>query len=65
MPKRIENQLTYKKLLSFTNKQKKAFEILEKHKVNVNEFIRIAVREKIGRDWKQIKENKQRVKLPF
>lgn len=50
MPKRIENQLTYKKLLSFTLKQKEAFEILETHKVNVNEFIRVAVREKISRD---------------
>ena len=65
MPKRIENQLTYKKLLSFTNKQKKAFEILEKHKVNVNEFIRIAVREKIGRDWKQIKERVKKSGCPF
>jgi hypothetical protein len=31
---------------------------LEEYDVNVNEFIRIAVREKIQKDWKGIKESK-------
>ena len=56
---------TYKKLLSFTDQQKKAFEILEKYGVNINQFIRQAVKEKLQKDWKGIKEKKERVKLPF
>jgi len=58
-------KLTYKKQVGFTLQQKKAFEILESYNVNVNEFIRISVREKLNRDWKSIKEEKTRVKLPF
>ena len=39
MSKPVESQLIYKKVLSFTLKQKNAFEVLKKHNVNVNEFI--------------------------
>ena len=42
--KPIDLQYTYKKLLGFTQQQKKAFET---------------------RDWKSIKEKKERVKIPF
>ena len=65
MPKPIEIQLVYKKVISFDLKQKKAFEVLKKHDVNINEFIRIAVREKIKRDWKSIKEEKTKGFCPF
>jgi hypothetical protein len=51
-------QLTYKKVISFTEQQKKALKKLEEYDVNVNEFIRIAVREKLSREWKGIKERK-------
>jgi hypothetical protein len=51
-------QLTYKKVISFTEQQKKSLKKLEEYDVNVNEFIRIAVREKIQKDWKGIKESK-------
>jgi hypothetical protein len=56
--KPIELQLTYKKVISFTEQQKKSLKKLEEYDVNVNEFIRIAVREKIQKDWKGIKESK-------
>ena len=56
--------LNYKKVIGFTETQKKAFETLESHGVNVNQFIRLAVKEKIQRDWKTIKEKKF-VKCPF
>jgi hypothetical protein len=56
--KPTELQLTYKKVISFTEQQKKSLKKLEKYDVNVNEFIRIAVREKIQKDWKGIKESK-------
>jgi hypothetical protein len=56
--KPTELQLTYKKVISFTEQQKKSLKKLEEYDVNVNEFIRIAVREKIQKDWKEIKESK-------
>lgn len=57
--------LVYKKVIGFTKQQKEAFETLEKYDVNVNQFIRQAVKEKLQRDWKGIKEKKERIKLPF
>lgn len=57
--------LEYKKLIGFTTQQKAAFETLESYGVNVNKFIRIAISEKLKRDWKCIKEKKEKVKLPF
>jgi hypothetical protein len=57
-------QLTYKKVISFTEQQKKSLKKLEEYDVNVNEFIRIAVREKIQKDWKGIKESKDN-RCPF
>ena len=52
MNKPIEIQYVYKKQLSFTLQQKKTFEILENYGVNINQFIRQAVKEKLQRDWK-------------
>jgi hypothetical protein len=57
--------LVYKKLIGFTETQKKAFETLEDYGVNVNKFIRLAVAEKIKKDWKTIKESKEKIKCPF
>ena len=58
-------QYTFKKVIGFTEKQKIAFEVLEKHNVNVNQFIRAAIKEKLQRDWKQIKESKSTDNCPF
>ena len=55
--------LKYKKVIGFTETQKKAFETLENYGVNVNHFIRLAVKEKLQKDWKIIKEPKN--KCPF
>ncbi len=57
--------LVYKKLIGFTKQQQSAFETLEKYNVNVNNFVRIAVREKLSRDWKSIKESKPKDDCPF
>jgi hypothetical protein len=65
MPKPIEIQYSYKKQISFTQQQKKSLKTLENYGVNVNDFIRIAIREKLRRDWKSIKEEKERMRLPF
>ena len=63
--KPTEIQYSYKKQIGFTEKQHQALIKLESYGVNVNQFIRLAIAEKIKRDWKQIKEKKERVKLPF
>lgn len=65
MLKPTEIQYTYKKQIGFTQQQKKSLQTLEKYGVNVNNFIRIAVKEKLHREWKTIKEEKERIKLPF
>lgn len=55
----------YKKVINFTKEQKQTFDILESYGVNINEFIRISIREKITRDWKSIKEKKEKEYCPF
>lgn len=57
--------LKYKKVIGFTESQQKAFETLESYGVNVNHFIRIAISDKIKKDWKTIKESKIINKCPF
>ena len=51
--------------IRFSEKQAESLQKLKDYDVNVSQFIRIAIREKIAKDWKQIKEKKERVKLPF
>lgn len=58
-------QLVYKKVIGFTKVQQDAFKTLENYGVNVNHFIRLAVKEKLSKDWKTIKENKLKTKCPF
>ena len=58
-------KLTNTKSIRFTKQQIEAFEQLEKYNVNVSKFIRLAISEKIKRDWKIIKEKKERIYCPF
>jgi hypothetical protein len=58
-------KLEYKKVIGFTLKQKESLQTLERYGVNINKFIRQATREKIQRDWKSIKEKKEKIKCPF
>ena len=51
--------------IRFSVQQAESLQKLKDYDVNVSQFIRLAIAEKIKRDWKQIKEKKQRVKLPF
>lgn len=55
----------YKKVIGFTLQQKRAFEILEMHGVNVNKFIRQAIAEKIKSDWRKIIEPTTKEYCPF
>lgn len=48
-------RLEYKKVIGFTKIQQNAFKILESYGVNVNQFICLAIKEKLKKDWKTIK----------
>jgi len=58
-------QLTKSKTIRFSETQMNSLSILENYGVNVNQFIRLAVKEKLQKDWKTIKENKLKTKCPF
>ena len=59
--------LTYseRKTFCFSKQQIRAFNVLESLNVNVSHFVRDAVSEKIKREYKQIREKKEKIKLPF
>jgi len=65
MAKPIDLQYTYKKHVGFTQIQKESLITLKNYGVDVNQFIRQAVKEKILRDWKEIKESKNKAYCPF
>lgn len=58
-------KLEYKKVIGFTQTQKESLQILESYGVKVNHFIRLAVKEKLQKDWKTIKEKKEKIICPF
>jgi len=54
-------QLTKSKTIRFTEQQINSLNILQNYGVNVNQFIRLAIKEKLQKDWKKIKEIKTRL----
>ena len=58
-------QLTVIKTIRFTGTQAESLKTLESYDVNVSQFIRQVIKEKIARDWKGIKERKNKIKCPF
>jgi hypothetical protein len=61
-------QLTEIKSIRFTKQQMETLKVLEAYDINVNCFIRLAIKEKIKRDWRGIKEaknDKKKERLPF
>jgi post-segregation antitoxin (ccd killing protein) len=58
-------QLSNIQSIRFSDVQLKSLQKLKEYDVNVSQFIRLAVAEKIKRDWKVIKDRKERVVLPF
>lgn len=48
-----------------TEQQAQSLAILKSYNVNVSQFIRAAIKEKLKRDWKTIKEKKERTYCPF
>lgn len=58
-------QYTESKTFKFTKQQIESFRKLDEYGVNVSKFVRLAVSEKIKKDWKEIKEQKERMLYPF
>lgn len=58
-------QLTKSKTIRFSEVQMNSLDILENYGVNVNQFIRLAISEKLKKDWKTIKEKKEKIICPF
>lgn len=48
-----------------TKQQANSLQILKTYDVNVSQFIRQAIKEKLERDWKSIKEKKNKEYCPF
>lgn len=48
-----------------SEKQKESLMKLKQYDVNVSHFIRQAIKEKLYKDWKQIKEKKDKAVCPF
>lgn len=65
MLKPIEAQYVYKKQIGLTLQQKNALCTLKKYRVNINDFIRSAISEKIKKDWPEIKESRIKNNCPF
>lgn len=59
------NKYTVIHTIRFSKQQSESLQKLKDYDVKISQFIRIAISEKIKRDWKQIKEKKERVKIPF
>jgi ubiquitin len=63
--KPIETQYIVKRKIGFTKTQDESLRKLADYGVNINNFVRIAVREKIKRDWPKIKEHHEKDYCPF
>lgn len=58
-------QYTERQVIMISQTQAQSLAKLKEYGVNVSQFIRQATKEKIQRDWPQIKERKERVWMPF
>lgn len=58
-------QYTESKTIKLTKQQVCSLNLLKSYNVDVSRFIRDAIAEKIKRDWKIIKENRDNSKVPF
>ena len=58
-------QLTKRKTITFSEMQLDTLNILQNYGVNINQFIRLAIKEKLQKDWKEIKEIKEKMKDTF
>lgn len=60
--KNIDLQYSYKMKIGFTKVQQNSLLKLKSYGINVNQFIRQAISEKIKNEWPEIKEKNNRIK---
>jgi len=58
-------QYTERQTIMISKQQVESLAILKSYNVNVSQFIRVAIKEKLQRDWKSIKEKKVKNICPF
>lgn len=58
-------KLTNRQVIMISDKQAESLKVLKSYDVNVSQFIRLAIKEKLSKDWKSIKEKKEKVYCPF
>jgi hypothetical protein len=58
-------QYTEKQTIRISKMQRQSLIILESKWINVSQFIRLAIKEKLQKDWKSIKEKSEKIKYPF
>lgn len=58
-------KLTENKTIKFSKEQINSLKKLDNLGINVSQFIRLAIKEKIRRDYKNIKEEKLKEYCPF
>ena len=58
-------QYTESKTFKFSKIQMQSINILESYGINISQFARLAIKEKIKRDWKNIKIKHETIKMPF
>lgn len=58
-------QLTVRHTVMISEQQSRSLDTLKDYNVNVSQFIRSAIKEKLQRDWEGIKEEKTKFKCPF
>lgn len=63
MTKQTKN--THILTIRINDTQKQSLDKLKEYDVNTSKFIRQAIKEKIQRDWKCIKESKNKTTCPF
>lgn len=56
---------TESKTIKLTKQQVNSLNVLKLYNVDVSRFTRDAIAEKIKRDWKPIKEDKEKIEYPF
>lgn len=59
------DKLIIRQVIMISEKQKKSLIKLAEYDVNISQFIRSAIKEKIQREWKSIKESKIKDECPF
>ena len=56
---------TVRQVIMISEVQAKSLKKLKQYDVNVSQFIRQSIKEKLKRDWPKIKEQHEKIKLPF